>query len=204
MQRSMVTPLADVPSVAPDPHALAQMHLRLAGVEVLVQEYDGARRSPSGACVPRSIVRAKLTRPRRRVTALAVGGGGCRRMHALPKAPPCHTVSAACTLGSRAAGGRAGQRRQRRARCPSRAASPARTPREPRAAQRQRPASGVRAAGQLPALERGDDLVEGGSDEDSCAQAIAGYLAEHGHDLDAHLGATERSELAAFRRVRGH
>lgn len=42
--------------------------------------------------------------------------------------------------------------------------------------------------------------MEGGSDEDGCAAAILGYLAEHGHDLDAHLSSAERSELAAFRR----
>ncbi len=54
-------------------------------------------------------------------------------------------------------------------------------------------------AGQLPALERDDELAEGGSDEFACARAALEYLALHGTDLDAHLSSAERAEVAAFR-----
>ncbi|KAK9836164.1 hypothetical protein WJX81_006095 [Elliptochloris bilobata] len=60
--------------------------------------------------------------------------------------------------------------------------------------------SGARSSptGQLPALERDDELVKGGVDEDSCAQAIIDHLAARGPNLDAHLSAAKQSELAAF------
>lgn len=53
--------------------------------------------------------------------------------------------------------------------------------------------------GLLPALERDDELVEGGVDEASCAQAIIDHLLAKGPNLDAHLSAAEQAEVSAFR-----
>lgn len=45
--------------------------------------------------------------------------------------------------------------------------------------------------GQLPALERGIDIVEGAGDEIAAAEAIITYLKQNGHDLDADLSASQ-------------
>ena len=46
-------------------------------------------------------------------------------------------------------------------------------------------------AGQLPALEHGIDIVEGGGDENASAEAIVTYLRQQGHDLDAGLNPSQ-------------
>lgn len=50
-------------------------------------------------------------------------------------------------------------------------------------------------AGQLPALEKGLDIIEGTGDGFASGQAILQYLKSHGVDLDAHLTPTQVSYM---------
>lgn len=58
------------------------------------------------------------------------------------------------------------------------------------------------AAGQLPALEHGEGLVDGAGDEYAAARAIIAYLRGHGSDIDAHLSATQVAARAMPHRTR--
>ena len=49
-------------------------------------------------------------------------------------------------------------------------------------------------AGQLPALEKGMDIIEGGGDDSASCHIIIQYLKSHGVDLDAHLSPAQVRE----------